>query len=82
MPGAGGGFEQCYNAQAVVASGSLLVVASNVVQAANDKPQLAPMLDKVAALPDELGEVKSMLGTTAISARRTWRLARRRGSSR
>ena len=27
MPVAGGGFEQCYNAQAVVAAGSLLVVA-------------------------------------------------------
>ena len=27
MPVAGGGFEQCYNAQAAVAAGSLLVVA-------------------------------------------------------
>src|SRR3954449_12481504 len=33
MPVAGGGFEQCYNAQAVVAAGSLLVVAADVVQA-------------------------------------------------
>src|SRR5882724_1266713 len=32
MPVAGGGFEQCYNAQAVVAAGSLLVVAAEVVQ--------------------------------------------------
>ena len=28
MPVAGGGFDQCYNAQAAVAAGSLLVVAS------------------------------------------------------
>jgi hypothetical protein len=42
MPVAGGGFEQCYNAQAVVAADSLLVVATNVVRAANDKQQLAP----------------------------------------
>jgi Transposase domain (DUF772)/Transposase DDE domain len=62
MPVAGGGFEQCYNAQAVVAADSLLVVATNVVQAANDKQQLAPMLNKIAALPDELGEVETMLG--------------------
>ena len=62
MPVAGGGFEQCYNAQAVVAADSLLVVATNVVQAANDKQQLEPMLSKIAALPDELGEVESMLG--------------------
>ena len=31
MPMAGGGFEQCYNAQAAVAAGSLLVVAIDVV---------------------------------------------------
>jgi hypothetical protein len=31
MPVAGGGFEQCYNAQAAVAAGSLLVVAIDVV---------------------------------------------------
>ena len=37
------------------------MVATNVVQAANDKQQLAPMLAKVAALPDELGKVETML---------------------
>jgi hypothetical protein len=35
-PGQGGGFEQCYNAQAVVAAESLLVIAVDVVQAPND----------------------------------------------
>ena len=40
MKVAGGGFEQCYNAQAMVATGSLLVVATDVAQAANDKQQL------------------------------------------
>jgi hypothetical protein len=35
MPVAGGGFEQCYNAQAVVATDSLLVIAPDVVQAPN-----------------------------------------------
>src|SRR5215210_159022 len=44
MPVAGGGFEQCYNAQAVVAAGSLVVVATDVAQAPNDKQQLEPML--------------------------------------
>jgi len=61
MPVAGGGFEQCYNAQAAVAAGSLLVIATDVVQAANDKQQLAPMLGKIAALPDALGEVDTLL---------------------
>ena len=61
MPVAGGGFDQCYNAQAVVAAGSLLVVASAVSQAANDKQQLEPMLDKVEALPEELGKPGCLL---------------------
>jgi transposase len=61
MPVAGGGFEQCYNAQAVVAADSLLVVATDVVQAANDKQQLEPMLNKVTALPAALGEVETLL---------------------
>jgi hypothetical protein len=61
MPVAGGGFEQSYNAQAAVAAGSLLVVASDVVQAANDKQQLAPMLDKIAALPEALGKAETLL---------------------
>ncbi len=62
MPVAGGGFEQCYNAQAVVTADSLLVVVADVVQAANDKQQLEPMLGKLAALPAELGAPQTVLG--------------------
>src|SRR4249920_2176510 len=61
MPVPGGGFEQCYNAQAVVAEDSLLVVAGDVVQATNDKQQLEPMLAKTGALPGELGKTTAML---------------------
>jgi transposase len=61
MPVPGGGFEQCYNAQAVVAAGSLLVVAADVVQAPNDKQQLQPMLDQVSALPETLGKADVLL---------------------
>ncbi len=61
MPVAGGGFEQCYNAQAVVAAGSLLVIAADVVQAPNDKQQLEPMLGKIANLPAALGKVGALL---------------------
>jgi transposase len=64
MPVAGGGFEQCYNAQAAVAAGSLLVVAADVVQATNDKQQLAPMLGKLAALPADLGKPETLLADT------------------
>jgi transposase len=61
MPVAGGGFEQCYNAQAVVAAGSLLVVATDVVQATNDKQQLEPMVEKLKALPEGLGKPETLL---------------------
>jgi transposase len=61
MPVAGGGFEQCYNAQAAVAACSMLVVAIDVVQAPNDKSQVEPMLGKIGALPAELGEVETLL---------------------
>jgi transposase len=64
MPVAGGGFDQCYNAQAAVAAGSLLVVAVDVVQAPNDKQQLEPMLGKIGALPKELGEPETLLADT------------------
>ena len=64
MPVPGGGFEQCYNAQAAVAAGCLLVVAADVVQATNDKQQVAPMLDRLGALPGELGKVETLLADT------------------
>src|ERR1700692_3403618 len=72
MPVAGGGFEQCYNAQAAVAggsllgmaAGSLLVMATDVVQAPNDKGQVEPMLEKIEALPEELGKVENLLADT------------------
>lgn len=69
MPVAGGGFEQCYTAQAAVAAGSLLVVAVDVSQAPNDKqrgrsllrPELEPMLDELNDLPDEIGQPATLL---------------------
>ena len=47
MPVAGGGFEQCYNAQAAVAADSLLVIVADVVQAPNDRQQIEPMLNGI-----------------------------------
>jgi transposase len=64
MPVAGGGFDQCYNAQAAVAAGSMLVVATDVVQAPNDKQQIEPTLKKLDALPSELGETEHLLADT------------------
>ena len=61
MKVAAGGFEQCYNAQAAVATGSLLVVATGVTQAANDVRQLVPIIQKIRALPKALGRTKRLL---------------------
>jgi transposase len=68
MPVAGGGFDQCYNAQAAVATDSLLVVATDVVQAPNDKQQLAPMLGKLTALPEALGTPATLLADTGYAS--------------
>jgi hypothetical protein len=77
MPVPGGGFEQCYNAQAAVAAGSLLVVATDVVQASNDKQPVAPMLEKLDALPHELGEIATLLADpgyfSAANVQAGWR---------
>ena len=64
MPVAGRGFEQCYNAQAVVAADSLLVIAAQVVQAPNDKQQIEPMLERIDTLPEDLGKPETLLADT------------------
>src|SRR4051812_11329141 len=52
MPVAGGGFEQCYNAQAGGAAGRLL--AADLGRAPNDKGPLPPRLDKPPAPAGDL----------------------------
>jgi transposase len=64
MPTSSGGFEQSYNAQAAVDTETMLVVAHNVSQAPNDKREITPILDKVQALPQGLGQVSTLLGDT------------------
>lgn len=64
MKVAGGGFEQCYNAQAVVDTESMLVIAPFVTQAANDKQQIQPALDRIAALPEGMNAPGTMLADT------------------
>lgn len=61
MPVAGGGFDQSYNAQAVVDTDSMLIVAAQVSQAANDKQQVEPMLEKLRANPEGLDAPEMLL---------------------
>ena len=66
MPVSGGGFEQAYNAQAAVDADSLLVVAEAVTHATNDKEQVVPMLEQLAALPQSLGQVDQLLADSGF----------------
>ena len=61
MPAKGKGFEQSYNAQAAVDTESMLIVASTMAQVATDKQQVEPMLEVIAALPEQLGNVEHLL---------------------
>jgi transposase len=47
MPTSGGGFEQCYNAQAAVDEASQLIVAADLTNSSNDQPSLVPMIDQI-----------------------------------
>jgi transposase len=64
MPAPGGRFEQAYNAQAVVDTDSLLIVTTSVTQDTNDKRQIEPALNRIAALPKALGRVDTLLADT------------------
>lgn len=64
MKVAGGGFEQCYNAQAVVDTESMLVLATHVTQATNDKEQVEPMVEKMQANPEGLNQPETWLADT------------------
>jgi len=75
MPVAGGGFDQCYNAQAAVAADSLLVIASDVVQAANSLPsrrrgtssRSSPCWTSSTSCPRHSANPQHCWPTTAIS---------------
>ena len=64
MKVAGGGFEQCYNAQAVVDTESMLVLVPFVTQAVNDKQQIQPALERIEALPKGLNAPETLLADT------------------
>ena len=66
MKVAGGGFEQCYNAQAVVDTESMLVMAPHVTQAGNDKEQVEPMVARIQALPEGLNQPQRLLADTGF----------------
>ncbi len=66
MPVSGGGFEQAYNAQAAVDASTLLVIGTGVTQAPNDKQQIVPMLQTLAAQRQKKDEVTHLIADTGF----------------
>ena len=64
MPVAGGGFEQCYNAQAGADADTMLVVATTLTQAPNDKQQVQPMIKVRQKQASKLGDVDTLIADT------------------
>ena len=61
MAVSGGGFEQCYNAQAGVDSSTMLIVSQDVTQHVNDKQEIVPALEMLLNLPQQLGRVGQLI---------------------
>jgi transposase len=70
MPVSGGAFEQCYNAQAGVDTPTMLVVATGVTQAPNDKQQMMPMLETLAGQTATQGSVDCIVADTGYFSER------------
>lgn len=61
MPVSGGGFDQCYNAQASVDIETMLIVGQHLSQNPNDKLEIDPALEVLKTLPEHLGTVDCLL---------------------
>ncbi len=68
MKVSGGGFEQCYNAQAGVDTQTMLVVATGLTQASNDKQQVAPMIETLQKQAPKIGNAKTLIADTGYSS--------------
>lgn len=61
MPCSGGAFEQTYNAQAAVTIDNMIIVENHITQQSNDKLELAPAVQQIERLPENLGTIDNML---------------------
>jgi len=82
MPVAGGGFEQCYNAQAAVAEGSLLVLPSMLFKPRTTSSSSNRCSARSAPCRKNWARPKRCWPIPAISAQGMWRPAKRQRSSR
>ena len=64
MPISGGGFGQCYNAQACVDIESMLIVTNHLTTHTNDKKEITPTIDSIKKLPESIADIKDLLADT------------------
>ncbi len=82
MPVSGGGFEQCYNAQAGVDAATMLVTMTGVTQATNDKQQVVPALEAFDALAKRapvLGVPTTLVGDCGFCSEHNANVCRAQG---
>jgi Transposase DDE domain len=64
VPASGGGFEQAYNAQAVVDVGTMMIVAQHISQNPNDKQEVKPALDNLDVVAAVIGKAEALIADT------------------
>ena len=70
MTVARGGYEQAYNAQAAVDAATMLVVATGLTQAPNDKEQVEPMLVTLQGQAEALGAVECLIADSGFGSQK------------
>ena len=70
MTVAGGGYEQAYNAQAAVDAATMLVVATGLTPAPNDKEQVEPMLVTLQGQAEALGAVECPIADSGFCSQK------------
>lgn len=61
MPVSGGGFDQCYNAQAGVDTATQLILCNHVSQKPNDIQEVKPAVDQLQELGQRMGKLSAFL---------------------
>ncbi len=79
MPISGGGFDQCYNAQAGVDTASQLIVCSHVSQKPNDKQEMEPALAELQGYSSDFGELTGILADNGYFSNANCALAEQAG---
>jgi transposase/IS5 family transposase len=62
----GGGFDQCYNAQAAVDIHSMLIVMADVTIHANDKKEIEPAIENIEKIPKNIAEIDTILADSGF----------------